>query len=195
MSKILRKMTRALLPIRSGRRFGRDEKGSTAAEFGLLALPFFAIIGAILETSMVFFASQVLDSATQDAARKIRTGEAQGAGFTLANFRTELCSGLYSLFDCAGLRINVNTIADFNSINANISASPTQANCDPATDANQCWSVTNSFAPGQGSNVVLVQVYYRWPTIINFAGFNLANQPDGARLLSAVRVFQNEPFS
>ncbi len=63
-------------------RFRRDEKGVTAVEFGLLSLPFFAIIGAILETSLIFMASQILDSAVNDSARLIRTGQAQAANFT-----------------------------------------------------------------------------------------------------------------
>ena len=36
---------------RKGRNFARDERGVTAIEFGILALPFFMIIGATLETS------------------------------------------------------------------------------------------------------------------------------------------------
>src|SRR5690606_2566182 len=66
---------------RRRRALGRDERGVTAVEFGLLALPFFTIIAAILQTSLVFLADQVLESAVHDAARAIRTGQAQEAGF------------------------------------------------------------------------------------------------------------------
>ena len=45
-----------------------------------------------------------------------------------------------------------------------------------------------------GGDVVLVQAYYKWPTIVRLPGFNLQDQVDGTRLLGAVRVFRNEPF-
>ena len=56
------------------RRFGRGEGGATAIEFAILAPVFFAIIGAAMETALVFFAGQMLDSAVHDTSRLIRTG-------------------------------------------------------------------------------------------------------------------------
>jgi hypothetical protein len=53
--------------------------------------------------------------------------------------------------------------------------------------------VVDSFAPGSNSSVVMVEAYYKWPTIVNLPGFDLATMADGTRLLSAVRLFQNEP--
>lgn len=53
---------RALLPRRP-RGLARDERGATLVEFGLLAPFFFAIVGAIFETSVVFLSGQILDSA------------------------------------------------------------------------------------------------------------------------------------
>lgn len=196
MPRAFQVLTRALLPIRRrGRRFAGNQKGTTAIEFGLLAIPFFAIVGAILETSMVFFAGQVLDSSLQDATRLIRTGQAQNAGYTADNFRTQICNGLYGLFDCSKLKIKVSTISTFSSTGASIST-PINPSCtDPSSDPNECWQVVESYNPGVGSSIVLVEAYYKWPVIVNFGGFNLINQPDGSRLLAAIRVFRNEPFS
>lgn len=195
MRLLPRSLTRALLPIRrTGGAFGRNERASTAIEFGLLALPFFAIIGAIIETSMVFLAGQVLDSALQDASRLVRTGEAQAAGYTSTSFRTAVCNGLYRLFDCSKLKIKVTTLASFSNTSSTVTT-PIKTNCNPATDFTQCWNVVESYSPGQGSSIELVEVYYKWDVMINFGGFNLQNQPDGSRLLAAIRVFRNEPFS
>ena len=72
---------------RRAQAFARDERGATAIEFALLALPFFTLIFAILETSIVFLAGQILDSAVQDASRKIRTGQAQKPATTSTSFR------------------------------------------------------------------------------------------------------------
>jgi hypothetical protein len=41
----------------------------------------------------------------------------------------------------------------------------------------------------------MVQVYYKWPVILNFGGFDLATNSDGTHLMGAVRVFENEPFT
>ena len=67
-------------PLRRWRGFAHDESGVTAIEFGLLAVPFFSILGAILETSLVFLSGQVLESAVQDASRLIRTAPRSSPG-------------------------------------------------------------------------------------------------------------------
>ena len=43
-------------------------------------------------------------------------------------------------------------------------------------------------------DVVVVQAYYKWPTLVNLPGFNFQNLPDGSRLIGSSRVFKNEPF-
>lgn len=177
---------RLVLPRRR-RGFLRDERGVTAIEFGLLALPFFAIVGAILETSIVFLSSQILDSAVQDSSRLIRTG--QSKAFTIESFRANVCSRLYGLFgDCSGLFVKVNVVTDFKSATV---VSPVDYTCK----TNCGWATTESYATGGGSAIVLVQVYYKWPTVLNIGNLGLANLADGKRLLGSATVFQNEPFT
>ena len=178
----------ALTPIalihRAMRRgFSRNEKGAVAVEFGLLALPFFAIIGAILETSFFFLASQVLDSAVDTSARYIRTGQARAADFTADDFRTMICDRLYGMFDCANLRIDVETLSNF-------SAASFTSPLDPLTND---WTDTQVYTNGATSGVMSVRVYYKWPTLLDIMGFNLSDAGDGYRLMSSVRVFMNEP--
>jgi Flp pilus assembly protein TadG len=182
---------------REAQRFAREERGATAVEFGLLAAPFFALIYAILETAVVFLAGQILDSAVQDASRKLRTGEAQTATWNADRFREEICSRLYGMFDCSvgsdRLKIRVSVVASFGTatvlpaIGADCTASGKPEDCE--------WTIVEDYSPGMGSEIVLVQAYYKWPTLVNIGGFNLATQADNSRLLSAVRVFLNEPFS
>lgn len=171
---------------RRGRNLLRDQRGTTLIEFGILAIPFFVIVGAILETAVVFLASQILDSAVQDASRLILTGQAQNASYTLDDFRNAVCDHLYGLFTCDNLQIRVNTVTNF----ANAT---TTTPIDP-TNPTQ-WTLVQAFQPGTGSSIVMVQVYYKWPVILNFGGLDLASYSDGTRLLGAVRVFENEPFT
>ena len=77
-----------LLRIRTVRRFARGEDGIAAVEFGIVAAPFLALMFAIMETAIVVFASQTLETAVADSARLIMTGQAQSSSFTEAQFVT-----------------------------------------------------------------------------------------------------------
>jgi len=170
-------------------RLACDERGTTAVEFALLGLPFFMIIGAIMETSLVFLSSQVLESAVQDTSRLIRTGQSQGTIQTAADFRTKVCDRLFGLFgDCSGLHVEVETIDDFGS--AAISP-PVDWTCEIECE----WSRPETYTSGKGSSIVMVQVYYKWPIILSLGEASLANLPNQKRLLATSTVFRNEPYS
>jgi len=171
----------------SRRRAGRltgDEKGTTLIEFGLLALPFFGIITAILETSFIFLASNVLDGATDYGSRMVRTGQAQKAGFTIAEFRSAMCDRLFGLFDCGAVKIRVHTVTDFTTASIGYPIDPTDGT----------WVATETYTPGSGGQIVIVEAYYKWPTLLNILSLDLSNTADNSRLLSSVRAFKNEPF-
>ncbi len=184
--KLLRRlMGRA---ISRGHAFARDDRGVTVIEFAILALPFFTIIFAILETAMVFFAGQVLDSAVEDASRMIRTGRAQGLDYQLEDFRELMCGYTFKLFDCDEIKIKVAKIDKFTSTQTTGSIQTcTETECEWAEDV-------EDYTPGGARDVVQVFAYYRWPLVIQLPYFNLKNQPDNYRLLGATRVFRNEPF-
>ena len=174
---------------RQARRLQRDERAVTAVEFGLLALPFFAIVGAILQTSVVFLSSQVLESAVHDVSRAIRTGQTQANSVTLEQFRSDICSRTFGLIpDCAGLHVRVNVITNFQSA---IVVPPLATSCTAPCD----WSETETFVPGGGKSVVLVQVFYRYPIVVQLGPLGMSNMGDGRRLIGSATVFQNEPFS
>src|SRR2546423_406619 len=82
------------------RRLLRQQDGAVAVEFGLVAAPFLALVFAIMETAIVFFSGQALETAVADSARLIMTGQAQSQGLTQATFKTEVCKKIYGLFDC-----------------------------------------------------------------------------------------------
>jgi len=167
------------------RRFGRNEDGATAVEFGLVAVPFFALIFAILETAIVFFAGQVLETAVGDTARLIRTGQAHEDGMSAEQFKTTVCAGVFQLFDCDnGLSLDVRTFPDFDSIDLGVVVDE---------DGNLVTEDFN-FQIGQSGDIVVVRVLYEWPVLVATLGHDLANLPNGKHLLSATAVFKNEPF-
>src|SRR5207244_11273128 len=99
------------------RRFRCNRRGSAAVEFALVAPMFFALLFAIIEVAMVFFASQVLETVTQDAARQIMTGQAQGAAYTQSQFKDYVCGHIGVLFAYAGgVYIDVTNYPAFTSL-------------------------------------------------------------------------------
>src|SRR5882724_11798126 len=90
------------------RRFRRNRQGSAVVEFALVAPIFFGLLFAIIEMALVFFASQVLETVTQDSARLILTGQAQDSSLTQAQFKNIVCSKIVALFDCVnGVYVDV----------------------------------------------------------------------------------------
>ena len=57
----------------SVRRLVKREDGTVAIEFAFVAMPFFALLVATIETSLIFFAGQTLETAVADAGRMIMT--------------------------------------------------------------------------------------------------------------------------
>src|SRR6187455_859476 len=98
----------------TARRMLREQSGAAAVEFAMVAAPFLAMVFAILETAMVFFAGQALETAGSDSARLIMTGQAQTQNFDQAKFKGAVCDRIYGLFDCAGgLYVDVKNYSSF----------------------------------------------------------------------------------
>ena len=193
-NKLSVKMKR-IAPLVAVRRFVRREEGSSAVEFGLILLPFIAMMFAIMETALVFFAQQTLETAVADSARLIMTGQAQNGGWQPADFKQRVCARIYGLFTCdssafvsssttPNVYVNVQTYASF----GGISYQPPldgQGNID-----------TSRFAYNHGGpgDIVVVQLFYQWPILVTKFGYDISNLTGSKRLLTATAAFQNEPF-
>jgi len=166
------------------RRFRRNHHGSAVVEFALVAPIFFGLLFAIIELALVFFASQVLETVTQDSARQIMTGQAQTAAFTQAQFKNLVCSKIVVMFDCVnGVSIDVQSYSAFGSVSI----------ADPI-DASRNFVPPNNYLPGGPGDIVVVRIFYQWPLIVTGLGFNVANLSGSKRLLTATAAFQNEPY-
>jgi Flp pilus assembly protein TadG len=73
------------------RRFRRNRQGSAAVEFAIVAPVFFALLFAIIETAIVFLASQVLETMVQQSARMVMTGQAQAKSYSQSDFHDYVC--------------------------------------------------------------------------------------------------------
>lgn len=166
------------------RRFRRSRRGSAAVEFALVAPMFFALLFAIIETALMFFATQVLETITQDSARMILTGQAQTGGYTQAQFKTYVCGKIPALFDCNGIYVDVQSYgSSFAGVTLN-----------SQIDAGNNFIPPTNYNPGSGNDIVVVRLFYQWPLYVTGLGYNIANLTGGKRLLVATAAFKNEPF-
>jgi Flp pilus assembly protein TadG len=67
-------------------RLARDTRGATIVEFAIVALPFFAILFAVLSASLTFFAQQSVETVTATLGRSLLTGETRAGTMTKAQF-------------------------------------------------------------------------------------------------------------
>jgi Flp pilus assembly protein TadG len=173
-------------------RFVGDNRGATAVEFAMVAAPFIALLCAIVQTALVFFAQRVLDEVTEEASRYIMTGQAQLGSVTQSGFKTYVCTGastsalVSALFTCSNIMVNVQNYSSF------AAASTTT----PTLTFNPNGSVSNtwSYNTGNAGDIVVVQVMYQWPVFLGPLSLNLSNLSNGNRLLSSIAVFKNEPY-
>ena len=167
----------------AGRRFARDRRGAAAVEFALIAIPFFAVLFASLETGLIFFAEQTMESGVAKAARLIRTGQAQSGKFDESKFREAVCHYMIVASNCmSSIRVDVRTFKSFKTADF---SRPTEK---------QLQNPNFKYDPGIGGDIVLVRTFYEWPTFFNFMGYNMSDLSNGKRLLAAASTFRNEPF-
>ncbi|WFU41571.1 pilus assembly protein [Bradyrhizobium sp. CB82] len=171
---------------RRWRAFFADRKGATAVEFALIGAPFIALLLAIIQTFLVFFAQQLLEQVVNQSSRAILTGQAQAQSMTQAQFANAVCKNVVILFDCKGLMIDVQVASAWSSANTGL----------PTLTYDAQGNVTNTwqYSPGNQGDIVVVRVMYLWPVYLGPLGFNLANQMNGSRLIMASTAFMNESF-
>jgi Flp pilus assembly protein TadG len=187
MRNALKQKIRRLARRASPRRFMRRQDGAVAVEFGLILLPFLALMFGIMETALVFFADQTLETAVADSARLIMTGQAQTQNLDAATFKNAVCSRIYGLFNCQnGIYVNVQTYSSFGSITNT-----------PPLDTNGNLVTSNFvYQPGGPGDIVVVRLYYQWPIYVSLMSLSqLSNMSNHNRLLVATAAFRNEPYN
>src|SRR4051812_36571810 len=170
---------------RFSRAFLRSEEGATTVEFALVAAPFLALLVAIVQTLIVFFAQRLLDEVVSQASRVIQTGQAQTSSLTQSQFASWVCQKTVVVFTCGNFMVNVRSSSSFSSANSTT----------PALTFDAQGNVTNawSYQLGNPGDIIVVQVMYQYPVILGPLGFTLSNLPNGNRLLVSSNVFKREP--
>jgi len=140
----------------------------------------------IAETALVFIAEQVMDNAVFETARLIRTGQVQNASMTEAQFKTQVCDRVAVFINCnsSNFYLDVKSYATFGDMQTGNPLDASNNFTDPGT-----------FAFGTANSIVVVRVYYQWPTNKIFGSLSLKNLANGKRLIGSFAAFRNEPFT
>jgi len=149
----------------------------------MVALPFVLMVFSILELGLVFVTDSVLENATIETGRLVRTGQASAQSMNAETFKTALCSRM-SIFapDCASrAMVDVRVIPQF----ATIPPDPMAAGTFDEG--------TLTYSNGAPGDLVLVRVWYRQPLVTTFLAQGLSRLDDGTAMLSATTAFRNEP--
>ncbi len=159
----------------------RCERGSALIEFGLVGPPFLLVLAGTVELSAMFFASSIIEGATKDVARQIRTGQIQTSADPMATFQANLCDALLNVIDCNEVKFHVQTFGNFQAVSMPV-------------EIDEDGEVTSTgFAPGGAEQVTVVRAMYRWEFMTPLIGNLIPAGPGGHLLISTV-AFQNEPY-
>jgi Flp pilus assembly protein TadG len=170
------------------RRFRRSRRGSAAIEFAFVAPIFFALLFAMIETGIMYFAAQVLETGTQDTARLMLTHQAQDANMTQSQFKQSLCNRLTYMFSCDDIYVDVKSYPAGTAITIT----------DPIDGSgNFVNNFTYQTSPGGSASTIVVRAFYQWPLFVTQLGYNIANlgrnTSSAKRLLAATAAFRVEP--
>lgn len=170
-------------------RLRADTRGVTAVEFAMVAGPFLMMLFGIIAVGLFFFTTFTMENAVEQAARFLRTGQAQLATppYTEVQFKNKVCSYLPSNIDCAG-KVKVNVKAYPNA--ADITAASLPKCINNSGDLN----TTTEFNMGDASQVLLVWACYEWELANKIPFLKVGDMSNGSRLIQATTVFRAEPY-
>jgi Flp pilus assembly protein TadG len=169
-----------------------NEDGSTAIEFGLLALPFFFFVLGLLGIGLFYLSSVSLSYGVEAAARQIRTGEAEKNGITVAQFKQLVCQNVGGPIDCTKMSTLIQSKGTWGEI------TPAPCTDDQGDMVESTGKDTDALSKysGTASSVVLVTLCYRWDMAEYFPFLKLGyNGGSGPAIIQAATAFKNEPYN
>jgi hypothetical protein len=167
------------------RRSRRTREGAAAVEFAMVAIPFFLMIFSILELGVVFVLDSVLETATMESGRLIRTGQGNTQKLDQDKFKAQICDRMVVFkSDCANrVTVDVRVVPKFSAPNVP----------DPISNNAMDPSKT-TYDGGKAGDLILVRVWYVHPLVTPLLSQAVSRAGNGKVLLSAATAFRNEPW-
>ncbi len=187
----------------------RQQQGSVAIEFAIIALPFFMLLWAIIEYGLILFTQVAVESATLQVAREASIGHGQTDAL-----------GVCSREEYVRQIIRQKTAGLINAESVKVSAAPVASGGVPRTQTPDiCVSnnpptvgglcpggiyedvnhngVYDATVPGlalaSAGQLVELRVYYPWKVQIPFFGQFFGDH--GILMITSSTVLKNEPFA
>ncbi len=181
-------------------RFRKNSSGATAVEFAMVVPLFILMLGIIVETGLMMFTEYVLQTSVQEAARIVRTGQAQEEKLTVAQFKTKICRIAKIIMACESkVTVYMKSALTFDALATSMNSYMTVGvKPDGTTDA-------PTFQCGKRDEMVALIATYDWNFqllyIWNTAGVKVGimdyfgNLNGGkTRRMAGFAMFKNEPF-
>lgn len=168
-------------------KYFKNSEGTTAIEFSLLAVPFVFTIVSIIELSLFFATSSVIDGALSTVARQVRTGQIQNEASSTDDmmdmFTEVVCDHGDALTVCEKIEFEVLKLDAFTD---DIAATVTEEGAldNPAFELDQATA----------GCVALVRLSYLYQFMTPLFGTLWSNYPDRQRLIVATTVIKTEPY-
>lgn len=163
--------------------WARNSDGTTAIEFALLAIPYLFLTLGIIELALMYASATMLEGASHNAARLVRTGQVQQASADpQAMFTDALCASTTLLVRCEDIQVEVQTLDSFSDFDT------LQAQYSDDGDF-----IPSGFDAGGSSDRVLIRTAYRYQMMTPLVG-TLLSGADGATLFMTTIVLQTEPY-
>lgn len=200
------KLERKKSSFRLLRKMGRSRDGAAAIEFAILAVPYFLIVFAIIETFVAFAAEQLITNAVNNMSRELRTGMITAnmnrpTDKDRTEFRRAFCDEISILIRCSEaeianpekLYLDVRSFPEFKDIPNVIprASNAAFADIDPSSFG---------YAPGGPQSINIMRAYYRWQITTDLVRpFITTIRPqDGSMptdfLILATTAFRNENY-
>jgi Flp pilus assembly protein TadG len=184
------------------RRFASKRDGAAAIEFAFLAIPYFLVVFAIIETFIAFAAEELVSSAVDTMSRKLRTGQItynlkRPTDKSEAQFRQLFCDEISILIQCSAAEVATPSklVLDIRSF-GNFSDMP------DAVPMNETGldKTAMRFAPGGSASINMVRAYYHWQVVTDLVRPYITpyrtttGAVPGDYLIVATAAFQNEQY-
>jgi Flp pilus assembly protein TadG len=139
----------------------------------------------IIEGGIMFFGQTALMNSVQDAARLIRTGQAQGT-INQNAFTQKVCDGIKVLLSCGNLQVDVQNYPS--GFSGGLSS--------PVDGNGNLLAGQNRYNTGSPCDVVVVRAFYKYIIVTPVITAFLANKAgNNFNYLTAAAAFRNEPYT
>lgn len=180
------------IALKSGlARLRKNQDGTTAIEFAIVAIPFLMFVCGLMGVASYFFITTSLEKGMDRESRLIRTGQAALSNLTVNEFKAGLCKEAGSWVKCNKVQVFVQKFADWASV------APQPCLKADGTEVVNTANGSDSIAQysGGANDIVLVITCYKWEFAANVPYLKLGQMRDGSMMMQTATTFRTEPYT